>query len=862
MGRQVLGKGQRMPDILRALGRGLLITGRSGRRSVPRRILAASGGALVDACLSGAGLAQTAQDASDPSMIGMAYLEAVRRLDDHELAGLALFCGAVFFAVVTAMMLVRSRERLRLERANARAAAAAFEAEIDRLRSLLLSEPQVIVAWDGAEPEVIGDPTAIAPGLTVDRLFSYATWLRPEQALTLEAAVDRLLGRGESFSLSIMTASGRSVAAEGRAIAGRAVLRLAEVSGLRKDLAELTHRYNRLQADAEAQRALIEALPSPVWGRDAAGRLIYANPAYARAVAAPDSLSAVATRQELLDQATRQAIDHSRATGAIFSGLVSLTVAGASQIFEVFDVSSARGSAGIAREANEVERLRGELAHAVETHRRILDQLTTAVAIFGPDRNLAFYNSAYRQLWDLDPAFLDRHPADSAVLDRLRAARRLPEQKDFRAWKAELHEAYRAAMPACFEWHLPDQRTLRVVAAPGGDGGITYLFDDVSERLELARRFDSLIRVQGETLDNLTEAVALFGSDGRVRLFNPVFAKMWRLDPTMLAERPHIETVIAQCQAFDRDDEITASAWRALRTAVTALDGRDPIFRRIERSDGSVVECRTVPLPDGATLVTFQDITDSVNIERALTERNEALVAADRIKIDFVHHVSYELRSPLTNIIGFAHILGDSTAAPITAKQVEYLSYITTSSNALLAIIDNILDLASITAGAVTLDLAEVDIRATMEAAAEGVQDRLVKDNIALELKAPPDIGTFIADGQRIRQILFNLLSNAVGFSPPGETVTIEASRNRQAVTFMVTDQGPGITDEMLDKVFDLFESHGRGTRHRGAGLGLSIVRSFVELHGGTVRIDTVPGHGTTVICTFPLTAEPTQNAA
>src|SRR5579871_1809068 len=156
----------------------------------------------------------------------------------------------------------------------------------------------------------------------------------------------------------------------------------------------------------------------------------------------------------------------------------------------------------------------------------------------------------------MDARFLDQHPADSAIIDRLRAARRLPEQQDFRAWKAQLHRAYRAREPATYEWHLPDQRTLRVVTTPNPDGGVTYLFDDVTERLDLERRFDALIRVQGETLDNLSEAVALFGSDGRVRLFNPVFARMWRLDPAMLAQRPHIETLIAACQAFDRADEV------------------------------------------------------------------------------------------------------------------------------------------------------------------------------------------------------------------------------------------------------------------------------------------------------------------
>jgi signal transduction histidine kinase len=528
------------------------------------------------------------------------------------------------------------------------------------------------------------------------------------------------------------------------------------------------------------------------------------------------------------------------------------------RVFDVFEAPTPRGSAGICQDVTELEALRSDFASTVDAHRRTLDQLSTAVAIFGANHNLAFYNSAYRILWEIDAGFLDRHPADSAVIDRLRAARRLPEQQDFRAWKAQLHRAYRARDPATYEWHLPDQRTLRVVTTPNPDGGVTYLFDDVTERLNLERRNDALNRVQGETLDNLTEAVALFGSDGRVRLYNPAFEKMWQFSPDMLDEHPHIEAVITQCRLFHRGHE----TWQSLRAAVTAIDSREPILRRLERTDGSIIDCRTVRLPDGATLMTFKDVTDSVNVERALTERNIALEEANKIKIDFVHHVSYELRQPLTNVIGFAHLLGDPATGPLIAKQAEYLGYIAGSSNALLAIIDNILDLASIGAGAMTLDLDRVDIRTAMAAAVEGVQDRLVKNSIKLELSAPRDIGSFVADERRVRQILFNLLSNAIGFSPPGGTVVLTAERARDLVAFTVKDHGPGIPSEIKDKVFDWFESHTDGTHHRGAGLGLSIVRSFVELHRGTVRIDSVPGQGTTVVCTFPLAAEAARDAA
>jgi signal transduction histidine kinase len=305
-----------------------------------------------------------------------------------------------------------------------------------------------------------------------------------------------------------------------------------------------------------------------------------------------------------------------------------------------------------------------------------------------------------------------------------------------------------------------------------------------------------------------------------------------------------------------------ATTWRTLREAITAIENRVEVPLKLERKDGSVLDCMTMPLPDGATMLTFQDITDTENVERALRERNEALETADRMKVDFVHHVSYELRSPLTTIIGFAHFLSDPVTGPLMPKQAEYLGYITTSTNALLAIINNILDLATIDAGAMSLNLGSIDIRKTIEAATEGIQDRLATDRIQLQVDVDPNIGDFVGDERRVVQVLYNLLANAVGFSPPDATVGLSARRTEHNVIFTVTDSGPGIPADVKDKVFDWFESHSHGSRHRGAGLGLSLVRSFVELHGGKVHVDSIVGKGTTVTCGFPIDQAAHRNAA
>src|SRR3954453_8761500 len=785
-------------------------------------------------------------------------------LNRQEFAVLTTALALLSFSVVAAILLMRTRVRSAASEARLRAEVGELQAQADRFRALLFAEPQILISWAAGEnrPEISGDTSLlISPEFQLhqpQRMLAFGTWLPPEPALQMDHAVDGLREAGQGFLLNLTTSHGRSIEVMGRAIGGQAIVRIRELGGVRRELAESNIRYKTLLDETELLRDFAAAAPWPIWAKSPQGQLRYANAAYAIATEAAGATDAIQRNLELLESDQREGVDRALNDNSAFTARLPIVVGGERRVYDIHALKLGSGSAGIAIDASEATALRAALVRMAEAHRRTLDQLSSGVAVFDAQRRLAFYNDSYRRLWDLDGVFLDGNPDDSSVLDRLRAGRKLPEQPDFRAWKAKLHEAYRAVEPVKDTWYLPGGRAVSVVTTPNPEGGVTYLFDDVTESLDLARRFDRLIRVQRETLDNLAEAVAVFGSNGRAQLFNPAFARMWKLSPEALREQPHIETVETWCKPLFDD----ANTWRPIREAVTAIENRVEVPLKLELRDGSVLDCMTMPLPDGATMLTFQDITDTENVERALRERNEALETADQMKVDFVHHVSYELRSPLTTIIGFAHFLSVPVTGPLTSKQAEYLAYITTSTNALLAIINNILDLATIDAGAMTLNLGSVDVRRTMEAAAEGVQDRLVKNGIRLEIRAAPDIGAFVADERRVRQSLFNLLANAVGFSPPGETVTFAAQRLRDAVVISVPEHETGIPREVQDKVCDWFETHSLGSRHRGTGLGLSLVRAFVELHHGTVTLESAVGRGTTVTCVFPLDQTAERSAA
>ncbi|SDU47548.1 PAS domain-containing sensor histidine kinase [Stappia sp. ES.058] len=783
-------------------------------------------------------------------------------IDAFKVVWVAAIGGAVTFAVTAAVTFLRNRRATAGTLSRVREKNAGLTARLDRLESLVDSDDQRLIVWQpgDAAPMIAGvlDEACGVPRSPA-RLLAFGTWLDAKSATALERAVERLRRNGETFHMVLPTQVGGLVEISGRVAASAPVVRMRDLTGERKNHALLAKRHEELTQEAATLRALLDTVPAPAWLRNGDGRLVWANAAYARAVEALDGTGAVDAGAEFLDAHNRKAMDRARDESGVAHARMPAVSAGARRIFDVTQCAIESGTGGLAIDVSELEHSRQELGRTIDFHARTLDQLATAVAIFGSDRRLQFYNAAFRSLWDLDTGFLEGNPTDGALLDALRAARKLPEQADYRGWRNKLLESYTSVDAREFWWHLPDGRTLRVIANPHPQGGVTYIYENVTERLDLESRYNSLIRVQGETLDNLSEAVAVFGSDGRLRLWNPAFEVIWDLSDDGLGDSPHI-TRIVEAGLLEPEE---AHVWQRLVTAVTSLaDNREPVIGRMERESGEAIDYATVPLPDGGTLVTFVNVTDSVNIERALLDKNEALEQADQLKNAFIQHVSYELRSPLTNIIGFAQLLSDPKFGPLTTKQSEYVDYILSSSSALLAIINDILDLATIDAGIMELDLSSVDVARTVQAAVEGLKDRLTDSGIALNLDMSDDVGVIQADERRLRQVLYNLISNALRFSDVGGAIDVSCQRTADAIEFRVRDHGCGIPEDMLDQVFARFVGRDAGARRRGAGLGLSIVKSFVELHGGTVEITSQEGVGTYVVCRFPFAPDALQHAA
>src|SRR5215211_7148229 len=487
------------------------------------------------------------------------------RLDPHNAIGLSLLLGLTIFATTTALLHLHERTRWSRRERALNGEIASLRGAHDRAEMLIGAERQLVVSWSGrdAEPAFEGDPTVVGEAANARRALAFGSWLAAVDATALERALEKLRERGEGFHLTLRTLRQRFVEAEGRTVTGRALLRLRDVTGDRLEVMRLMRELAKGEDELKSLRGLLDAIPQPVWLRARDGALGWANEAYLRAVEATDAPDARARGLELLDRADRDESARRRAAGGAYAARVAAVVAGARRMLDVTESATPAGSAGIAIDISELDRVRNDLQRQMEAHARTLDQLPTAVAIFDGKQRLAFHNAAYRQLWDL-------------------------EQADFRSWKAGLLSAYRAVEPQESWWHLPDRRTLRVIANPNPQGGLTYLFDDVTERVHLDALYNSLIRVQRETLDALNEGVAVFGTDARLKLSNRAFADMWRLEAQAIADQPHIDRFNREARGLAPRDQ----PWIEIHGAVTGLpETRTGMACRLERRDGSVIDC-------------------------------------------------------------------------------------------------------------------------------------------------------------------------------------------------------------------------------------------------------------------------------
>ncbi len=797
--------------------------------------------------------------------------------------------GAVALAVLSLLFAMRAVYVFGTSGKKWKSKAAELDRQVGDFDAIFGAYPGLILVWEEigrsksghkndkdnpwGYPKVYGSTAALAsvlrfadqgrakdlPQRVLNSLADHKCISASDDDSTLRDFLTRLRQDGEPFSISIALPEGNMIEVAGR-VAGRQVVLWIEDTTIRgEDEKTAISRFETSRLTSEDDPSVfIEMMgraPFPVWRLSSGGEIIWANRNYIEAVSASD-LRDVINNQIHLDDEAGQHVSEVLATKKRHESLRHIIMGGERRAttLNLFPVSG--GVAGIAIDASEADRLNQDLDLHIQSHDKLLNAMDEAIITFSSTQEITFHNHAFEAMFAIEPNWFNDTPSHGDLLDHLREKRVVPEQTDFRAWKnseLSLYTEWPDEMPDEL-WALPDGRTLRLVRMRDPHGGISLLFSDMTDSITLKSQLGTLINVQRATLDKLSEGIAVFGTDGRLKIHNSAFEKMWSLDEEDLKGNPLFLDIINLSRPLYHKD----SFWNELLGRVTDPnpDVRRQTEGEIKRSDDKMLTWLSKPLPDGATLVAWEDVTTARQAEAALIERAEALEAADRMKSEFVGHVSYQLRTPLTTISGYADFLQNGGAGEMSDKQSEYIFAIQSASADLEKIINDILDIAAIEADMLDLDLGDVDIYNLLDTALDYVAMKADDTKISMQVKCDEDIGIIRGDETRLKQVVHNLLSNALRFTKPGGHIELGGQKAAGGgVMIWVKDDGVGIPTDRQPQVFQSFE----GSRG-GAGLGLALVQRFVACHGGWVELESEEGQGTHVTCFLPKEA-PTDSS-
>jgi signal transduction histidine kinase len=635
---------------------------------------------------------------------------------------------------------------------------------------------------------------------------------------------------------------------------GSVLLWIGESSSAERDRAAMSEQLVATERAMSALTQLIEAAPFPMWVRDGNLGLALVNRAFVAAVEAPDAATVVERRIELVEgggeAGARAGAEQALKEGRPIERVRPATIGGERRTLRLVDVPLPGGTvAGYAFDIQELEDSRSELERHALSQRELSDRMTAGAIQFDPDRTLSFYNRPFAILSGIEPDWLDERPEFDRLLERMRENHRLPEARDFPEWKAERRGWFTSAEEVHEEeWILANGDHLRVVGQPLPDGGLRLIFEDRTEQVRLASARDTLLRVRTATFDNLFEGVAVFASDGRLTLWNRRFGDFWHLDESWLAQHPRVDELVP---AF-AGRLVNPTAAARLRELVRAATGeRRAEQGRLSLADGRNFAFAAVPLPDGNALFTMIDVTDASRIEAALRERAEALEQADRVRTDFVANMSYELRTPLTSIGGFAEMLREGYAGALSGPAKDYVAAILESVSRLSRLIDDVLDLTQGAKGEVPLERERVDLAGLIRTVTVQMEPAAKAKQLRFKVVIGEGTGSITGDHRRLRESLEHVLRNAIAYTDKGE-VRLVTRGDAKMAEILVADTGRGLAEEHQARVFERFTRFSERRGEAALGLGLPLTRQFVEAHGGTVQLSSIEGKGTSVLIILP----------
>jgi signal transduction histidine kinase/PAS domain-containing protein len=474
------------------------------------------------------------------------------------------------------------------------------------------------------------------------------------------------------------------------------------------------------------------------------------------------------------------------------------------------------------------------LIQDIEIHKNhekaLLNHLSVAICIFDSCEYVQFCNTAFLKMFTLKENSLTLDHSMLHVLDLLRKNRKIPDFEDFTQYKKDKQMLFKSQIDIIQEtWYLSDGKVIKLSITPYLVSGLVFFFEDISDKINLERGFNTMVAVQKETIDHLHEGILVIGNDYKIRLLNPSLHSILDIDTT----GRHFNSLQP---IFGTD------IFQMIQTYIS--------MRRPEKMEcilnKKYLECSYVPLPDGSHLLCLTDISHRFLIEKSMKEKNLLLEQADHLKTEFISHISYEIKSPLNTIMGFLDILTQQYFGHLNERQLDYCKEIHIASQRLLNLVEDMIDLATIETGDLTLNYSIIYLDVFLKSVYDLLYGRAYDQGVEVIIDNQVTWSSFDGDDTCLKHILFNLFNHSMKFTLSGGHILLKVYEEPAGwINFSISDSGTHINFEEIKKVLE-HDNYFREKSH--TVLSLSLVKRLVKLHQGRIFLD----RNFQIICQFP----------
>lgn len=639
------------------------------------------------------------------------------------------------------------------------------------------------------------------------------------------------------------------------------------VIGLIITYANITELYSSLQQNIQQVEKLqdilhdyhnaFNQLPYLIWIRNNNMYISYFNNAYYKFIEdrnVENSNDVIELSNECLLLAQESQIQKTRASRTIL-----ITHCNTLNVLDISETPLQKqgGTMGFGCNITHSKQLEKELLKTANVYKNFFEATTSAISIYNSHRQLIFYNNAFVSIFDFDQAWLESKPDYAEILECMRAKGKLPEQADFSQFKRNQISLFKNLIETHNEFHyLPDGTALRVAIIPGIRGELMFSYEDITDKLTLEQSYNTAVAVSKTTINNLHEAIAVYGDNGALRLFNPALEKMLGLSKAYMQSMPHISKILETTKEIYQPND-----WEQFKTDETlVITNKITDEKHIKLRNNKYISRKTIILPDGSVLVTYHEITATKLLEQSLREKNNMLKELSNLKSNLFANISYELRSPLTSIMGFAEMLMTFQRDSLSPVALQYISSIARSAQELSQIINDMLDFSSMESGIVDLNKKEIKFESIITALQQEIQNSTGQHSKIKVLAQEIEDIAIEADDKLIMRGLVHLIRYAAQLMGKVKTVKFTPIQPAQPVkkdyvTIYIALFNKPTTNLQKHTVIKNIDND------LLTNINLSIVKKFIEWSSGMLELQHATKHSMLFICTLPAVKHKTVKA-